>query len=406
MPIYNIDTHSIFTANTLEKFEEFANFFLSARKNSHATSTFRADKARINKLCGVFGDKLISEIRHSDLLKWLMVMEEKYKPKTTVEYLNLLKGIFRLAVNEKVISTSPAESLHVYVEFEASPDPFSRAELETMALTPTEFESDHNLIVSTPALGARMCEVIALKRGDVDIEQGVVHIHSNQVLGEAKATKNRYSDRYVEINEPLRVILTKQLELSANNACVTIEERKRRTIHTKTYEAQYLFVNPHTGLPYRDVKDFSQRVWKQFMFDASALHEQRHGESIKYRGLSQFRHTYASQALSAGANPVWLAKQLGHANTEMIFKHYGKWIKEDSQVDNNIAVSRQFSQLIEETKHPITVGSLQKQAELNRLNQVMKSLEFTSNNVVKNTIFSEIQRLEEEIARFEEVSNG
>ncbi|WP_212578628.1 hypothetical protein, partial [Vibrio parahaemolyticus] len=100
-------------------------------------------------------------------------MEEKYKPKTTVEYLNLLKGIFRLAVNEKVISTSPAESLHVYVEFEASPDPFSRAELETMALTPTEFESDHNLIVSTPALGARMCEVIALKRGDVDIEQGV-----------------------------------------------------------------------------------------------------------------------------------------------------------------------------------------------------------------------------------------
>lgn len=38
------------------------------------------------------------------------------------------------------------------------------------------------------------------------------------------------------------------------------------------------------------------------------------------------RHTYASTLLSNGENVFWLATQMGHENTEMIFKHYGKWI--------------------------------------------------------------------------------
>ena len=27
-----------------------------------------------------------------------------------------------------------------------------------------------------------------------------------------------------------------------------------------------------------------------------------------------------------GANPTWVARQLGHANAQMLFKVYGKWI--------------------------------------------------------------------------------
>ncbi|MDF5267019.1 hypothetical protein P3628_24130, partial [Vibrio parahaemolyticus] len=110
MPNYNIDGQSIFTRHTLKKFEDFAWLFFSSRENTHEPATLRSDKARINKLCKIFGPMLISTIRHSDLLRWLMAMESKYKPKTTVEYLNLLKGIFRLAVHEKAITESPADA--------------------------------------------------------------------------------------------------------------------------------------------------------------------------------------------------------------------------------------------------------------------------------------------------------
>lgn len=42
------------------------------------------------------------------------------------------------------------------------------------------------------------------------------------------------------------------------------------------------------------------------------------------------RHTYASQMLSTGVVPLdWIADQMGHTSTAMIWKHYGKWINED-----------------------------------------------------------------------------
>ncbi|MEZ8582808.1 hypothetical protein AB6D24_23750, partial [Vibrio splendidus] len=150
MPNYHIDTHPIFEKRTLEKFEDFALLLLDSRASNHEKSTLRSDKARINKLCEIFGLLPIADIKHSELVIWLMNMEGKYKPKTTVEYLNLLKAVFRLAVYEKVITESPAESLHVDVEPTSEPAPFYRLELETMSLTPTEFISDHNLVMCAP----------------------------------------------------------------------------------------------------------------------------------------------------------------------------------------------------------------------------------------------------------------
>ena len=44
------------------------------------------------------------------------------------------------------------------------------------------------------------------------------------------------------------------------------------------------------------------------------------------------RHTYASMMLSAGENSLWVATQMGHKDTEMIIKHYGRWIPDKSTV--------------------------------------------------------------------------
>ena len=41
--------------------------------------------------------------------------------------------------------------------------------------------------------------------------------------------------------------------------------------------------------------------------------------------------TYASTLLTAGANPWYVAQQLGHEDVEMVFRTYGKFIREDYQ---------------------------------------------------------------------------
>jgi len=38
------------------------------------------------------------------------------------------------------------------------------------------------------------------------------------------------------------------------------------------------------------------------------------------------RHTAATIWLASGENPEWVARQLGHSNTEMLFRVYSRYI--------------------------------------------------------------------------------
>ena len=44
--------------------------------------------------------------------------------------------------------------------------------------------------------------------------------------------------------------------------------------------------------------------------------------------MKQTRHSFATNALSCGENPLWIAKVMGHRNADMIIKVYGKYIED------------------------------------------------------------------------------
>lgn len=49
--------------------------------------------------------------------------------------------------------------------------------------------------------------------------------------------------------------------------------------------------------------------------------------------------------LSAGENSLWVAKQMGHRDTEMIIKNYGRWIPDKSTVAGYTTVNEWASPL-------------------------------------------------------------
>lgn len=59
-----------------------------------------------------------------------------------------------------------------------------------------------------------------------------------------------------------------------------------------------------------------QRFWKPTLEAAG----------VRYRRPYQTRHTYASMMLSAGEPLAWVASQMGHTDTNMIARVYGRWI--------------------------------------------------------------------------------
>jgi len=71
---------------------------------------------------------------------------------------------------------------------------------------------------------------------------------------------------------------------------------------------------------------------------------------IRYRNPYQTRHTFASMMLTAGESPIWLAKQMGHADTAMIFRNYGKWIdtKDSDSGSKAVAMFHKKDKLLKE----------------------------------------------------------
>ena len=59
--------------------------------------------------------------------------------------------------------------------------------------------------------------------------------------------------------------------------------------------------------------------------------------SVRHReGPYPWRHTYASIGLTNGAEPAWLAKQLGHG-LQMFYNVYADWIGSDDADQKELA---------------------------------------------------------------------
>ena len=65
-----------------------------------------------------------------------------------------------------------------------------------------------------------------------------------------------------------------------------------------------------------DYKNVNNRVWKPLL---------RH-LGLKVRRPYQCRHTAATLWLASGENPEWVARQLGHADTTMLFRVYSRFV--------------------------------------------------------------------------------
>ena len=57
---------------------------------------------------------------------------------------------------------------------------------------------------------------------------------------------------------------------------------------------------------------------------------------IRRRNRYHTRHTFACWLLTAGANPAFIASQMGHETAQMVYEIYGMWI--DDMNDEQVAM--------------------------------------------------------------------
>ncbi len=268
-----------------------------------AASTKKLHLSALRFWNAALGDKPIGSIKHSDIQRALSEAQEReVGGKTLNNYLTPLRAVFALALADRLIpeGTDPSARIKSVSHQPPVPDPLDKDEMEAVLHhLATRYDPQvANYFEFAFCTGLRTSESIALKWSKVDWRKGTILVDTAQVLGQEKDTKTHRA-RHVDLNDRALAAL------------------QRQKVHTFMKGAEaHVFNNPTSGRGWED----ERTQWRLYWVPAlKAL-------GIRYRTAYQTRHTFATIGLMGGANPAYLAQQLGHANTGMLFKHYAKWL--------------------------------------------------------------------------------
>lgn len=211
-----------------------------------------------------------------------------------------LRGALDEAVHDELIQTNPLTGFRVKRRAEIKEtedvDPFSPDEVRAI-LAACDLPQIRNYVQFAFATGLRTSELIALCWSDVDWKAGTVTVRRAWVMGKMKAPKTKSGRRTVELVGP------------------AIEALKAQRAHTGL-AGEFVFHDPRTGARWGSDQSFRAGEWRRALARAK----------VRYRYPYQMRHTFASQALSAGENIMWVAKQMGHHDWTITAKKYARWI--------------------------------------------------------------------------------
>ena len=219
---------------------------------------------------------------------------------------NLLRNMLNRAVKKGWLRENPVLDVARLREDPADIDPMSWQEVQTLLdkgfKNDPEMKRFYTVAIFT---GLRTSELIGLKWTNIDwIAQTSMAMikHSFSKHDGVHLTKTPGSARAVDLRPQVVRALKEQQAASR-------------------LKSEWVFCNSIGGPLDRD--NLMNRVWYPSLKRAG----------VRARKPYQTRHTFATLALSAGEEIGWVARQLGHANTEMVIRHYYRWIRNNTRQD-------------------------------------------------------------------------
>jgi len=242
----------------------------------------------------------LRELTPAMLRRWLSRFT--LKAKTVNNILIPLRAIIDQALGDGLIDNDPLTHIKLSKlldkktsQSQHQVDPFSAKEIEVILAGAVG--QVKNLFQFAFYSGLRTSELIGLIWDDVDWVNGLVHVQRAVVCGQVKGTKTKAGKRAVLLLPP---------------ALAALQDQKQYTF----LAGKRIFYNPRTNSPWASDKQIREHAWRPLLKKVG----------VRYRYPYQTRHTYASMLLSAGENMLWVANQMGHTDTEMVMKKYGKWL--------------------------------------------------------------------------------
>lgn len=264
-------------------------------------ATYRSYRSALRSIWQpAFKGRKLASIKPSEIKAIMAERAKLFSGKTVNNNLTPLRQIYMSALDDEIVEKSPLANIRPMKHQGPLPDPFDPEEMDVL-LRAIEARYDERVwgwFAFAFATGLRPSEQVAVRWSDVDWRLNTIRIQRAHVRAETKHTKTAVI-RDIDLNPRARVVL----------------RRMKPHSFMRGSESQ-IFINPVTNRPWPD--EAKQRE-KYFIPTLRAT-------GIRHRHPYQTRHTFATIALMGGVNPAYIARQLGHVSTAMVFKHYAKWI--------------------------------------------------------------------------------
>ena len=254
-----------------------------------------------------FKGRQIHEITKAEILNFRVYLAREYRdgkglsPSRINQIISLLQQILEEASDRYGFAT-PFRGIKPLRVPRTQVDPFSFDEVRLfLEAVPTRYRNYFTVAFFT---GMRTSELIGLKKQYVDFVRNEIQIKETWVAGHLDTPKTDGSERIIQISSVVVQALKDEMGQS-------------------DLESEFVF-HSKNGQPL-NYRNLARRVWYPTLEKAC----------LKRRRPYQSRHTAATLWLAAGENPEWIARQMGHTTTKMLFTVYSRYVPDLTRKDGS-----------------------------------------------------------------------
>lgn len=244
----------------------------------------------------VIGDILINEVKPLDIQEIFNRMGELVKKETKNKVKNVLNQIFRLAIDEDLITKNPVESRIIKIKGSSSSEtvPYSISDMRFFAqhLGDIRNQTERAWMALSISLPLRPEEVLGLKWKDVD-DSGIIHV---------RGTVTHPSRNQPEYHEYTKT--------EASTRDLRLPDGIISYLPNRGKDSDFV-IGGKQAVSYTSLRGMRKRIAKDLNYD---------GEVTPRR----FRTTIATDISEMTHDLKLVQRMLGHSTPQMTLKHYIK----------------------------------------------------------------------------------
>ncbi|GEA62547.1 tyrosine-type recombinase/integrase [Vibrio comitans] len=318
-------------SNTPCTLSKYTALVLNQGIQNHAETTNDASRSMLNVITKALSSYSFPDIRHSDIQGVITTWQVEGKSNKTISnYLAPMRKIFKTATQDGVFEINPMEGIqnpkqtkeNTYAQARKNIDPYSVPEISQIESAQTPCTSGQVMTLLEIRSGLRPEEGVCAHWEAIDWDAGTYTVSIVKPKSEYRCAKTTNGHRKIELDSTTMTMLRTHYQCTGHLEVITISVVGRDNRTREEVTITPMFIRAKTGQPYKNPKDFLQAYLTPLLKDWS----------IRERGVTQCRKTYACHALSAGVPIKWLADKLGHADTLTLERHYAKWIPKDGDI--------------------------------------------------------------------------